>query len=152
MLIDSKENMVTYSTGGKSYLGIPLAAIYEEIGKDYARQTGKILQALGLKTDRPRIEYKTNEKIDKGNLIVKKKQIKVVQIPDNKKLKELKSRYDVEYVTSILSAICQDFQTSVFNEFNEVNEKLIPPLNEKSSNEKEEGVSKNDVPHRPLGP
>ncbi|MEM4066623.1 MAG: hypothetical protein QXV17_07175 [Candidatus Micrarchaeaceae archaeon] len=146
-IIDSKENMVTYSTGGKSYLGIPLVAIYEEIGKDYAKQTGKILQALGLRTDRPRIEYKTNEKDDKGNQIIKRKQIKVVRMPDDKKLNELKSRYDVEYITSVLSAISEGRQTSMFNEFNEFNEKQAPP-----SNEEEGGLSKNDVPHRPLVP
>ncbi|MEM3860071.1 MAG: hypothetical protein QW478_11830 [Candidatus Micrarchaeaceae archaeon] len=143
-IIDSQENIIPYSTGGKSYLGIPLAAIYEEIGKDYAKQTGKILQALGLKTDRPRIEYKTKEVDDKGNPIIKKKQIKVVRMPDDKKLKELRSRYDVEYITSVLSAISEGRQTSEFNEFNEFNEKQTPP-----SNEKEGRLPENDVPHRP---
>ncbi|MEM3860804.1 MAG: hypothetical protein QW478_15655, partial [Candidatus Micrarchaeaceae archaeon] len=143
-VIDSKENIVSYTTGGKSYLGIPLAAIYEEIGQNYAKETGKIIQALGLKVDRPRIEY--NSKDDKGNQTVRKKRIKTIRIPEEKKLKELKSRYDVEYITSVLSAISQEDQTTLDNEDNEVNEKYTPPLNEK------EKVLKNDRPLCPLGP
>jgi len=77
---------VSYSIGGRNFDGIRLADIYDEIGANYARQTGRILQALGMSTDRPRISTKDRD----GN--EKLKRITVVRIPDQTKIKELRAR------------------------------------------------------------
>jgi hypothetical protein len=142
ILENPEENEIQYSIGGKEYEGIYLAAIYDEVGINYAKQTGKILSALGLKTDRPRvtIEGKDGEK-DKN------KRVSVVRIPEEDKLNELRSRYDPEYMNTVLSRISQAPQTSLDNEDYEDDEighsskeaiKMTSPLN--------------DSPHSPLRP
>jgi hypothetical protein len=142
-LIEAQEDLVVYDSGAKKYSGIPLRAIYSEIGENYAKQTGKIIQALGLSVDYPRIEIPPKDDNDDP----RKVRLKVVRVPDDKKVNELKSRYDPEYIKSVLASIGQAHQTSLDNEDNEDNEKGHTP-----NDEYKEGLSKNHHPHNPLNP
>ena len=130
---------VSYSIGGKDFDGIRLADIYDEIGVNYAKQTGKILQALGISTDRPRISTKDKD----GN--EKLKRITVVRIPDQTKIKELRARYDLKYVEeTLLPSIEQDLQASLDNEVNKDNEKgNTPQANDNENGQKSEQSSTN---------
>ena len=132
-LMDSLEATEKYTVGGKSYTGIYMSAIYEELGKDYAKQTGKILSALGLKTDRPRITK--IRKGPNGEPQEYTKQYRMVRIPEEKKINELKSRYDLEFVISNLSAIEQGQQENLFQEFQEFQEKGNPPSKNDTKND-----------------
>jgi len=180
-IIENSEDEIEYTSAGQAFTGIRLADVYNEIGVNYAKQTGKILQSLGLVTDRPRIETKDS----KGNLI--KKRVTVVRIPDEKKLRELKARYDSKYVEEVLlPRIEQDIQAGLDEEVNQDYQKRNPlqtnnnaksqepeklssnqngktNLDEEdyqkgkapsSSNndERKEGVSQNERPHSPLRP
>ena len=120
-LMGSPEATEEYSIGGRSYTGIYLSAIYDEIGKDYSKQTGKILSALGLKTDRPRIT-KTKKGND-GKPQEYTKRYSMVRIPDEKKINELKSRYDPDFVVDKLSSIEKGQQTILDDEDDEDDEK-----------------------------
>jgi hypothetical protein len=144
-----EENEIHYSIGGKEYEGIYLAAIYEEVGTNYANQTGKILSALGLKTDRPRIriEGKNGEKDSN-------KRVRVVRIPEENKLNELRSRYDPEYVNTVLSRISQAPQTSLDQEDREDREMGDRVQESKTRKESDLKVLSplNDGPLGPLGP
>jgi hypothetical protein len=146
---ENEMNEIKYSIGGKEYEGIYLAAIYEEVGINYAKQTGKILSALGLKTDRPRvtIEGKDGEK-DKN------KRVSVVRIPEEDKLNELRSRYDPEYVNTVLSRISQTPQTSLDDEDYEDDEMGDRVKENKTDKENDLKVLSplNDSPHSPLRP
>ena len=93
----------SYTVNGKKFIGIYVSAVYEVVGKEYANQTGRILSALGLRTDRPRIT-KTRSGPN-GEEEENTKRYTMVRIPDEKKIKELKSRYDPEFVSAILSSI-----------------------------------------------
>jgi hypothetical protein len=146
ILENAEDNQIEYFIGGKNYSGIYLSSIYDEVGQNYSKQTGKILSALGLKTDRPRIkvEGKDGEK-DKN------RRVSVVRIPDVSKLNELKARYDPEYVSAVLSSISQGLQTSVDDEDEEDDEMGDRHINE--SKKEKEGVSPlNDSPDSPLRP
>jgi hypothetical protein len=136
-LMDSPEATEEYNTGGKIYTGIYLSAIYDEIGKDYAKQTGKILSALGLKTDRPRITK--TRKGPNGEPQEYTKRYSMVRVPDEKKKTELRSRYDPEFVIANLSAIEQGQQTILDDEDDEDDEKRGGTLNfnDKSDNNTE---------------
>ena len=114
-LIESQEDLVVYESGGRQYTGITLKAIYSEIGENYAKQTGKIIQALGLSVDYPRIEITPRKDMEEQ----KKVRLKVVRIPDAKKINELKARYDPEYVESILASISKDAGSRVDRKDNE---------------------------------
>ena len=130
---------VSYSIGGRDFDGIRLADIYDEIGVNYAKQTGKILQALGISTDRPRISIRDRD----GN--EKLKRITVVRIPDQTKIKELRARYDLKYVEeTLLPSIEQDLQASLDNEVNKDNEKgNTPQANDNENSQKSEQSSTN---------
>jgi hypothetical protein len=119
--MDSPEATEEYNIGGKIYTGIYLSAIYDEIGKDYARQTGKILSALGLKTDRPRITKSGKGKDGEPQEYTKR--YSMVRIPDEKKKTELRSRYDPDFVIAKLSSIEQGQQTILDDEDDEDDEK-----------------------------
>ncbi len=136
-LMDSLEATEKYTVGGKSYTGIYMSAIYEELGKDYAKQTGKILSALGLKTDRPRITK--TRKGPNGEPQEYTKRYSVVRIPDEKKVTELRSRYDPDFVIAKLSSIEQGRQTLLDDEDYEDDEKRggILNFNGKSDNNPE---------------
>ena len=164
-LMQSEEGIEVYTINGKSCTGIYLSAIYDEIGKDYAKQTGKILSALGLKTDRPRIT-KTREDRD-GNEREYTKRYSMVRIPDEKKERELRSRYDPDFVIANLSSIEQVPQTTLDDEDDEDDDlgKGTPkdePENEIGRGISQDGQSKtdgkkdppfqNDSPHSPLSP
>ena len=157
-LIESQEDLAIYESGGKQYTGIPLRAIYSEIGENYSKQTGKIIQALGLSVDYPRIEIPSRDNEDDP----KKVRLKVVRIPEEKKVNELKSRYDPEFIRTILSSINQDHQTRLDNEDNEDIEKghsgddgqtggstlshtPLNPLNPNGSQESEKSDAQNEV-------
>ena len=116
-LMQSEEGIEVYTINGKHYTGIYLSTIYKEIGEDYAKQTGKILSALGLKTDRPRIT-KTRKGRD-GNEEEYTKRYSMVRIPDEKKERELRSRYDPDFVIANLSSIEQVPQTTLDDEDDE---------------------------------
>ncbi len=161
-LIDSEEeDPIEYESGGKWYKGIPLYSLYAEVGENYSKQTGKILNSLGLKTDRPRKTIKTEEGEEK------KKRITVVRIPDERKINELRSRYDPQYIKSVLLRIKQGSQASLDDEDEEDDEKNIPPsendknIIQNSNNpespdkikKEEDDTSQNDSPdspHRPI--
>jgi hypothetical protein len=132
-IMQSEEGKEEYTINGKSFTGIYLSAIYEEIGKDYAKQTGKILSALGLKTDRPRIT-KTRKDRD-GNEQEYTKRYSMVRIPDKKKERELKSRYDLEFVIANLHSIEQVTHSTLDNEDDEDDEigRGTPNFNDKNS-------------------
>ena len=164
-LMDSPEATAQYSIGGRSYTGIYLSAIYDEIGRDYAKQAGKILSALGLKTDRPRITR--TRKGNDGNDQDYTKRYTVVKIPDEKKISELRSRYDTEFVLAKLSSIEQAQQSILDDEDDEDDEKGSPHTQSNSKNDIKANESKpqqskkendqlppfqNDSPLRPLSP
>jgi hypothetical protein len=122
--IDSGEDQCEYTINGKAYTGIYLTSIYEDIGENYKQRAGRILSALGIKTDRPRVEFtrKTQDRTE-----TYKKKISVVRIPDDKKLNELKSRYDPEYMKAILASILKA-QQAIVDEQDEQDEQLGTPL------------------------
>jgi hypothetical protein len=144
-LINNEESLVSYQIGGGTYNGIYLASIYEELGANYAKQAGKVLSALGLKKERPRIKAKRKGK--DGNEEEYWKRVSVVRLPDETKLKELKARYDPEYVSTVLSSISQGLQTSVDNEDDEDNEKGYS-----GEKIKKEMSTLNHSPHSPDSP
>ena len=109
--IESGESTKDYTLNGKSYQGIFLASIYAGIGDSFSKQAGKLLSILGLKTDRPWIEF--TRKDDNGEDEPYKKKVSMVRIPGEKKLNELKSRYDPEFMRAILSGISLDGQANL---------------------------------------
>ena len=117
MLKDTPEATSEYSIGAKQYIGIYLSAIYEEIGRDYAKQIGKILAALGIKTDRPRI--KRTQKGADGKDQEYSKRYSMVRIPGKEKINELRSRYDPDYVIAKLSSIEQAQESNLDDEDDE---------------------------------
>lgn len=164
-LIESEENTKEYTLNGKPYKGIYLSSIYNELGDNYSKQAGKLLSTLGLKTDRPRLEFESKGK--NGEVEKYKKKTSMVRIPGEKKLNELKSRYDPEFVKSILSAIPKDGQLILDDVDDEDDDSgNAPPKidtkndtkhheiadGEEKNNQKNRGVSKNDSPHRPDSP
>ena len=88
--IESGESTKDYTLNGKSYQGIFLSSIYAGIGDNFSKQAGKLLSILGLKTDRPWIEF-THEGKD-GEEETHKKKVSMVRIPGERKRNELKSR------------------------------------------------------------
>ncbi len=167
-IISNGENTIQYEIGGKGYTGIYLSKIYEEVGQNYAKQAGKILSALGLRTERPRIKAIRKGKNDNEEEYWKR--ISVVRLPEETKLKELKQRYDPEFVREELARISQNNQTSLDDEDKEDYEKANSTPEKKLDNEddedKEKGYSDekinekikkepsmlNDSPHSPLSP
>jgi len=139
------EHIISYVTGGQEYEGIPLVNIYEEIGVNYAKQTGKILQSLGIHTDRPRIAQKD----EGGN--EKMRRITVARIPNEEKIKELKARYDLKYVEDeLLPRIEKDIQASLDEEVNEDYQKGNTPSsgnNEKGEKSEQTGTNQNGEAH-----
>ncbi|WP_290704891.1 hypothetical protein, partial [Ferroplasma sp. Type II] len=125
--IDSGEDQCEYTINGKAHTGIYLTSIYEDIGENYKQRAGRILSALGIKTDRPRVEFtrKTQDRME-----TYKKKISVVRIPDDKKLNELKSRYDPEYMKAILSSIFKA-QQAIVDEQDEQDEQRGTPHKKK---------------------
>ena len=109
--IESGESTKDYTLNGKSYQGIFLSSIYAGIGDNFSKQAGKLLSILGLKTDRPWIEF--TRKDDNGKDEPYKKKVSMVRIPGEKKLNELKSRYDPEFMRAILSGISLDGQANL---------------------------------------
>ena len=120
-LIDSGESTLEYTLNGKSYEGIYLSSVYAEIGENYSKQAGKIISALGLKTDRPRIVL-TRKNKETGEDEEVKKKVSLVRVPDKKKLAELKSRYDPEYVKAIVAGISKGHDTTLDEEDEEDDE------------------------------
>ena len=164
-LIESEENTKEYTINGKPYKGIYLSSIYNELGDNYSKQAGKLLSTLGLKTDRPRLEFESKGK--NGEVEKYKKKTSMVRIPGEKKLSELKSRYDPEFVKSILSAIPKDGQLilddvddedddsgnappKIYTKTNENPQEIAD--GEEKNNQKNRGDTKNDSPHRPDSP
>ena len=138
--IDSGDDQVEYMLNGKSYTGIYLSAIYDDIGENYKQRAGRILSVLGLKTDRPRVEFTRKGKGDKDETYRKK--VSVIRIPDEKKLNELKSRYDPEYIKSILSTISQAHQSKL-DEQDEQDEQIgNTPLKNGIENENKDAILK----------
>ncbi len=149
--IDSGEDQCEYTINGKAHMGIYLTSIYEDIGENYKQRAGRILAALGIKTDRPRIEFtrKTQDRTE-----TYKKKISVVRIPDDKKLNELKSRYDPEYMKAILGSISKA-QQSIVDKQDEQDEQRGTPSKkneEKGDNEKKVGTFHNNRPNSPNRP
>jgi len=152
--IDSGEDQCEYTINGKAHTGIYLTSIYEDIGENYKQRAGRILAALGIKTDRPRVEFtrKTQDRTERY-----KKKISVVRIPDDKKLNELKSRYDPEYMKAILSSILKAQQAIVDEQDgqDEQDEQRGTPHKkneEKEDNEKNGGTFHNNRPNSPNRP
>ena len=106
-IFESKENQIDYTMHGKEFAGVYLASVYAEAGENYSKQIGKIISALGLKTDRPRITEVDREGIEH------KKRVSVVRLPDERKMDELKSRYDPEYMRSKLGSISSSRQYKI---------------------------------------
>ena len=132
-LMDSPEATEEYSIGGRSCTGIYLNAIYDEIGKDYAKQAGKILASLGLQTDRPRItRVRRGANGDEEEFT---KQYRMIRFPNDKKIHELRSRYDVQFVNEILSGIGQGQQEVLFQEFHEFHDMGSPPSKNDTKND-----------------
>lgn len=133
------DKRINYVTAGQEYEGILLASIYDEIGVNYAKQTGKILQSLGIRTDRPRIAQKDKD----GN--EKMKRVTVARIPNEQKINELKARYDLKYIEDeLLPRIEQDLKTLMDNEDEKNNEKVnTPQANDNKNGQKSEQASIN---------
>ena len=153
--------LVQYSLNGKNMQGIRLSEIYSELGENYAKQAGKILSALGLRTDRPRLLVTVKNK--KGEEEQTKKIVSVVRIPDQKKIQELRMRYDHEYVSANLSGIERDQQATLIDEIDEIDDMGSPPTKNNNENnnptieikgqqskehEKTDTPSQNDRSHR----
>ncbi|WP_077076361.1 hypothetical protein [Cuniculiplasma divulgatum] len=124
--------------------------------------TGEFQRILGLKTDRPRITR--TRKGNDGNDQDYTKRYTVVKIPDEKKISELRSRYDTEFVLAKLSSI-EQAQQSILDD--EDDEKGSPHTQSNSKNDIKANKSKpqqskkendqlppfqNDSPLRPLSP
>ncbi len=92
-----------YDKNGKHYKGIFLSAIYEQLGENYKQQVGKIIKKLGLTIDRIRIE--SNERDSNGNEIKKVKLYRLVRIPDEKKILELRKKYSIDYINEQIESI-----------------------------------------------
>jgi len=139
------ENKITYVTAGQEYEGILLASIYDEIGVNYAKQTGKILQSLGIRTDRPRVSRKDKD----GNEKIKR--VTVARIPSEEKINELKARYDLKYIEDeLLPHIEQDLKTLMDNEDDEDNQKGKAPSsgnNENGQKSEKAGTNQNGEAH-----
>lgn len=153
--------LVQYSLNGKNMQGIRLSEIYSELGENYAKQAGKILSALGLRTDRPRLLVTVKNK--KGEEEQTKKIVSVVRIPEQKKIQELRMRYDHEYVSANLSGIERDQQATLIDEIDEIDDMGSPPTKNNNENnnptieikgqqskehEKTDTPSQNDRSHR----
>ena len=153
--------VVQYSWNGKNMQGIRLSDVYSELGENYAKQAGKILSALGMKTDRPRLLVTVKNK--KGEEEQTKKIVSVVRIPDQKKIQELRMRYDHEYVIANLSGIEQGQQATLIDEIDEIDDMGSPPTKNNNENnnptteikgqqskehEKTDTPSQNDRSHR----
>ena len=153
-IVSNGENTIQYEIGGKEFTGIYLSSIYEEVGQNYAKQTGKILSALGLRTERPRIKLTRQGK--NGDEEEYWKRVSVVRLPDEVKLKELKQRYDSEFVKEELARISQGGKTSLDNEDDEDNEKEDPEnkeeVNRKTLQQKKESSTISHSLHSPLSP
>ncbi len=156
--MDSDEDLVEYAINGKNYRGIYLSAIYSDIGENYKQRAGRILVALGLKTDRPRIECTRKGKNGEEENV--KKRYSIVRIPDEKKLNELKARYDPTYIKSILSSILQ-VPHSTLDEQDEQDEHMenTPPKDSDKKDKKykkdrilKDGKPKKDVKGRGYSP
>ena len=142
-LMDSEEATTSYAIGPQKYTGIFLSEIYEEIGKDYAKQTGKILSSLGLKTDRPRITRITKKQNETNDVEQKNiKRYSVVRIPDQKKIDELRSRYDPDFVSAKLSSIGQRLQATLDEEDEEDDERGRGTQRSIDKSDKDPDVSK----------
>ena len=153
--------VVQYSWNGKNMQGIRLSEIYSELGENYAKQSGKILSALGLRTDRPRLLVTVKNK--KGEEEQTKKIVSVVRIPEEKKIQELRMRYDHEYVIANLSGMEQGQQATLIDEIDEIDDMGSPPTKNNNENnnptteikgqqskehEKTDTPSQNDRSHR----
>ncbi|MEM0134230.1 MAG: hypothetical protein QXU18_03250 [Thermoplasmatales archaeon] len=149
---NSEGDEIEYFTGGKNRTVILLKSIYDEVGANYAKQTGRIIQSLGLTTDRPRIQWTDRD----GK--VHKQRVTVVRIPNEKKLLELRSRYDRKYVEEILLPRIeadgeQSNQSTLDDKDEEDEQKEYPAQNNEQNNEdKKEGSSQINRPNRPLSP
>ena len=99
--IESEENQIDYSINGECHKGIFLRALYEDFGENQKQNLGRKLSALGLRTERPTVEMK------EGTDLSIKRKVSVIRIPDDKKLKELRLRYDPYYMKSVLDGITQ---------------------------------------------
>lgn len=164
-LMQSEEETGEYKVNGKNYRGIYLTGIYEELGKEYSKQSGKILSTIGLRTDRPRIT-KTRNGTD-GNPQNYTKRYSMVRIPDEKKIRELKLRYDPEFVIANLFSLEQGSNAILDDEDDEDDDIGSPPSindgkNNNGDSKLKDGHSKmsekkipplpNDSPHRPDSP
>ncbi len=120
------------------------------MGENYKQRAGRILSALGIKTDRPRVD--TTRKGKNGEEEIIKKRVSAVRIPGEKKINELRSRYDAEFVKSNLSSISQ-VQQAKLDEQDEQDEHYgnTPHENEEKSQGNKEntgstGDSKPNIP------
>lgn len=152
-IIASGDETITYSANGRPCSGIKMSDIYDEIGQNYKTETGKIIQRLGLKVDYPRIEVYSSKKDE-----TEKKRVKVIRIPSDLKLTELKTRYDSEFVKLKLSAITEARQSNLdrvdkvdkdmqkgYDESTPIeNDYPLNPLNPQSLGESENHDSEND--------
>ena len=135
--------------GAHFFFIIPFFFIF--FGENYKQRAGRILAALGIRTDRPRVEF-TRKAQDRTETY--KKKISVVRIPDDKKLNELKSRYDPEYMKAILASILKT-QQAIVDEQDKQDEQLGTPSKkneEKGDNEKKVGTFHNNRPNCPNCP
>jgi len=139
------ENEISYVTAGQEHEGILLASIYDEIGVNYAKQTGKILQSLGIRTDRPRVSRKDKD----GNEKIKR--VTVARIPNEQKINELKARYDLKYIEDeLLPRIEQDLETLMDNEDEKDYQKgkaSSSDSNEKGQESKQASTNQNGEAH-----
>ena len=104
--------LVEYTFMGKYKQGIPLAVLHEEVsGSLEPSEVGRIIKRLGLETDYPRVYYavdKAGEDGEDKKPHVKGRKIKVLPLPDEAKVRELRLRYDLEFIEEEIAKIPAD--------------------------------------------
>ncbi len=100
-----------YTIKGKQYTGVYLHSIYGEFDLSY-KDLHKSLEELGFVIDRP---YITKIVKTPNGAEEEKRRYSMIREPDQEKLRELRLRYDVDYIKEILKEIEENIGISLNN-------------------------------------
>ena len=102
--------LVDYVYMGKYKRGIPIGILHSEVrGSLEPAEVGKIVKRLGLDAEYPRVYF---EGVGEGGYggeaettRLKAKKMKVIPLPDAAKIKELRLRYDLEFIENEINKV-----------------------------------------------
>ena len=102
--------LVDYVYMGKYKRGIPIGILHSEVrGSLEPAEVGKIVKRLGLDAEYPRVYF---EGVGEGGYggeaettHLKAKKMKVIPLPDAAKIKELRLRYDLEFIENEINKV-----------------------------------------------